>query len=360
MQNNNTINLSVLDIQKKYIIAPDEYVYGGEKMVTWGADNNLPVLYRNCYQQSATLKSVIDGTINYVLGDDVIVNDTAAYWAKEVNRRGLTMRQFIAKLAFNYLVFGGFAIQVIYNGLGLPVELYPLDFGRCRTNENGTKVWYSKKWTKYQTKGEEFDIFDPEKLDKAKLTQIYYYKGDSTSSVYPLPPYEGAIYDILTEIECAKYSLNTVARGFSAKYLIQFPETANLTNEQKEGIEEAIKNKFCGSENDANFLLYWKTAAEGIEINKIESDETPERYIAIKDNARANIFISLRCTPLLFGLPNAANGFSTQEYSDSYKLFTKSVIAPIQDTIIDAIEKITGADNPVTITPFNIDFGTQE
>ena len=360
MENNEKIQLSVLDIEKKYIVTPDEYTYGGEKMVAWGVDNNLPVLYRNCYQQSATLKSVIDGTINYVLGDDVIVNDSAAYWAKEVNRRGLTMRGLISKLAYNYLVYGGFAIQVIYNGLGLPVELFPLDFGRCRTNENGTKVWYAKKWSKYQTKGEEFDIYDPDKLDKDKLTQIYYYKGDTTSSIYPLPPYQGAIYDILTEIECAKYSLNTVARGFSAKYLIQFPETANLTDEQKQGIEESIKNKFCGSESDSNFMLYWNTAAEGIEINKIESDETPERYIAIKDNARANIFISLRCTPLLFGLPNAANGFSTQEYSDSYKLFVKSVVAPIQDMILGAIEKITGAEDAVTITPFNIEFETQE
>ena len=341
----------------KYIIDPEEYTYGSDKMVAWGYDNQLPMLYRNCYNQSATLKSIIDGTINYILGDDVIVNDSAAYWQEKVNRSGMTMRQFIAKTAFNYLVYGGFAVQVIYNKLGQVVELYPLDFSRCRTNETGDKVWYAKKWSKYQTKADEFDIFDPRHIDKDHPTQIFYYKGDVTSYVYPLPPYAGAINDVLTEVECAKYSLNTVANGFSAKYLIQFPEAGNLTDEQKQGIETAIKNKFCGSDNDVNFMLYWKTNDEQrIEVTKLETDDAPEKYIAIKDNCRQNIFISLRCTPVLFGLPNASNGFSTSEYKDSYKLFQKSVVAPIQDIILEAISKITLTIDGVTIAPFAITF----
>lgn len=357
MSNMNNIQLSVLDVEKKYVVDIEEYTYGSDKMVAWGADNQLPVLYRNCYNQSATLKSIIDGTINYILGDNVEIGEQAAYWAEKVNRSGMSLRQFIAKTAFNYLVFGGFAIQVIYNKLGQVVELYPLDYSRVRTNETGTKVWYAKKWSKYQTKADCFDAFNPKKVDMKNPTQIFFYKGDVTSYVYPLPPYAGAIYDVLTEIECTKYSLNTVAKGFSAKYLIQFPEATNLTDEQKQGIETAIKNKFCGSENDADFMLYWKTNNENkIEISKIESDETPERYIAIKDNARTNIFISLRCTPVLFGLPNAANGFSTNEYRDSYKLFQKSVVAPIQDIILESFYKITGTDGGVQITPFAITF----
>lgn len=357
MSKNTNIQLSVLDVEKKYIVDPEEYTYGSDKMVAWGADNNLPTLYRNCYNQSATLKSIIDGTINYILGDEVVVNDSAAAWRERVNRSGMSMRQFIAKTAFNYLVYGGFAVQVIYNKLGQVVELFPLDFSRCRTNETGTKVWYAKKWSKYQTKADCYDAFNPRNVDFKNPTQIFFYKGDVTSYIYPLPPYAGAINDVLTEVECAKYSLNTVANGFAAKYLIQFPEADNLTDEQKQGIEEAIKTKFCGSESDVNFMLYWATSNESkIEVSKLETDDTPEKYIAIKDNCRQNIFISLRCTPVLFGLPNASNGFSTTEYKDSYKLFQKSVVAPIQDIILEAFSKMTLTEEGVTIVPFAITF----
>ena len=358
MDKNENIRLSVLDIERKYIVDPDELTYGNNKLVTWGADNKLPMLYRNCYNQSASLKAIIDGTINYVLGDEVIVNESAAAWAEKVNRNGMTMRQFIAKLAFNYFVYGGFAIQVVYNRLGQVVELFPLDFGRCRTNENNSKIYYAKSWTKYQTKSEEFDAFNKDKIDMENPTQIFYFKGDFTASVYPLPPYAGGIYDVLTEVECSKYSLNTVARGFSAKYVFNFPETANLTDEQKQGIETSIRNKFCGSENETNFLLYWRNSPDdkGIEISKIESDETPERYIAIKDNARANIFVSMKATPLLFGLPNASNGFSTDEYKDSFKLYNKTVVEPVRDIILESFAKITGITDGITITDFTIDF----
>ena len=358
----NRIQLSVLDIERKYVVDPEETTYGNKSLVTWGLDNQLPVLYHNCYIKSATLKAIIDGIINYTLGDDITLDDNAAYWREKVNRNGLTMRQLVSKIDFNLNVYGGFAIQVVYNRLGQVVEMFPLDFSRCRVNEDGTKVYYAKKWTKYQTKSQEFDRFDPSNINMENPTQIFWYKNDTTNSVYPLPPFAGAIYDVLTEIECAKYSLNTVARGFSAKYIFNFPETDNLTDEQKEGIEQAIKTKFTGSENEANFMLYWKKDdGQGIEVAKIESDETPERYIAIKDNARTNIFVSMRCTPLLMGLVSGINtGFATQEYSDSYKLFQKSVIEPQQDVIVEALEKITGAKDGIHIVPFVIDFGATE
>lgn len=349
------IQLSVLDIESKYKVDYADDVTNNS-YCRWGVDNNLPVLYRTCYNQSSTLKSVIDGTINFILGDKVIVNESAAYWAKQVNRTGMTMREFIEAIAFNLLVYNGYAFQVIYNKLNIPVEIYPLDFGRCRTNEYQTKIYYSKKWGKYQSKYEEYDVFDPNNINPDKPTQIFYYKSRKSQNIYPTPPYNGAIYDVLTEVECSKYSLNTVARGFSAKYVFNFPEVGNLTNEQKKGMEEAIKTKFCGAENETNFMLYWKKDDKKIEIEKIESDETPERYIAIKDSARQNIFISMRCTPVLFGLPNAANGFTSTEYRDSYKIYEKSVVLPYQDVILESLAKTLGVEQPVTIVPYKITF----
>lgn len=355
------IKLSVLDIERKYKLDFNEYSdTKSSSYIKWGEDNQLPLLFKNCYQQSATLKSVIDGTINYILGDDIIVNDSAAKWSKKVNRTGMSMRELIAKTSFNLLDFGGFAIQVIYNKLGVPVELFPLDFSRIRLNESGTKVYYAKKWSKYQSKFEEYDIFNPDKINPNNPTQIYVYKGDLTLSIYPMPPYAGAIYDVLTEVECAKYSLNTVANGFSAKYIINFPEGNNLTDEQKEGIKEAIKNKFTGSESESNFMLYWADGEQNLQVEKIEGDESPERFIAIKDNARQNIFIAMRCTPVLFGLPNVSNGFSVTEYRDSFALYQKGVVAPYQDIIIEAISKVTFTEDPITIKPFEIDFETGE
>lgn len=367
MDKKNEIRLSVLDIEKKYSVDYTEYVYGSsansDRPIGWGEDNSLPQLYLNCYSKSSTLKAAIMSQIDYVLGDDVIVNDSAASWKERVNRTGMTMRQFVAKVAFNYAVYGGFAIQVVYNKLGLPVEFFPLDFGKCRISEDGTKVFYNKKWGKWTSKYDVYDRFDPKNINKENPTQIYWFKGDFTSSIYPLPQYNGALYDILTEIECSKYALNTVSKGFSARYLIQFPEAANsLTDEQKQGIEDAIKTKWTGADTDLNVMLYWRNGdgdADKIAVDKIETDDSHEKYMALKETARQNIFIAMRTSPLLCGLP-VATAFSTNEFKDAFQLYDKTVIEPIQDIIKEALSKVMLVEKPITFKKFNIDFSREE
>lgn len=367
MEEKKNIQLSVLDIERRYSVDYAEYTYGSstnnDRPVGWGEDNALPQIYLNCYAKSSTLKAAIMSQIDYVLGDDVIVNDSAAYWKEKVNRTGMTIRQFIAKLAFNYAVYGGFAIQVIYNKLGQVVELYPLDFGKCRVNEDGTKVFYNKKWGKWTSKYDTYDRFDPKNINMENPTQIYWYKGDFTSSIYPLPQYNGALYDILTEVECSKYALNTVSKGFSARYLIQFPEAANsLTDEQKKGIEAAIKTKWTGADTDLNVMLYWRNGdsdADKIEINKIETDDSHEKYMALKDTARQNIFIAMRTSPLLCGLP-VATAFSTNEFKDAFQLYDKTVVEPIQDIIKEALSKVMSVEKPISFKKFDIDFSREE
>lgn len=356
------IKLSVVETAKKYSYDPDETVYGDRQIVSYGKDNNLPQLYRNCYLESATLKSIIDGAVCYILGEEVVVNDSGANWQKEVNHKGMTMRQFIANIALSYMIYGGFAYQVIYSKLNTIAEVYPLDFRKCRTNESGTKVFYSKKgWTKYGNKCEEFDRFDRDKINPEKRTQIVYVKGDYSTSVYPTPIWKGALNDVLTEIECGKYSLNSVSNGFSAKYVLNLPDAGNLTEEQKKILEKRIEEKFCGTETDSNFMIYYYGDKESqMNIAKIEADDAPDKFVAIKDNARSNIYTALRTTPNLMGLPTATTGFNSQEYSAAFKLYQKTFIKPIQDIILENVNRVLGLVNGVEITPFLITFDNEQ
>lgn len=360
----NSIKFSILDVEKKYKADYSEYTYGNQqdRPIGWGEDNQLPVLYYNCYSKSSTLKAIIDSCVNYTIGDAIQVGEGAKYWEQKVNRSGMSLRQFIERIALSMFIYNGYAVQIIYNKLGVPVELYPLDYRRCRVNEKATKVFYSKTWTKYQGKYEEFDAWDPDNIDPERPTQIFWYKSATLSNIYPFPMYNGALYDVLCEIESSRYSLSTIINGFSAKHLIQFPETAELTDEQKRGIEQAIKTKFTGPDADASFMLYWKKPGDekGIELMKIESDDDAERFLAIRNSVRENIFISMRTTPALCGLPNATNGFSTQEYSDSLSIFLKNVIAPIQDVIKEGLDKMTGTEGQITFVPYAITFPGQQ
>lgn len=175
--------------------------------------------------------------------------------------------------------------------------------------------------------------------------------------MYPTPSWKGALNDVLTEIECSKYSLNSVANGFSSKYVLNIPDVGNLTTEQKKVLEGKIKEKFCGTDTESNFMIYYYGDKEQqMNISKIETDDAPQQFINIKDNARSNIYTAFRTTPNLMGLPTATTGFNSQEYSSAFKLYQKTVIKPIQDLITENINKTLGLVDGVEIKEFKIVF----
>lgn len=352
------ILLSVVDVEKKYAVDPAETVNASSGIVSWGKENDLPKLLSTCYDRSATLKAAIDQSVNYVDGDEVVVTDAAAVWKDRINRRNQDMDTLVAHLTMDYYVYGNFACQIVFNALGLPVEIFPLDVSKCRLNERMDKVYYSKKgWTKYQTKSDEYDRFGYADFDPENPTQIYFYNGTGVRRFYNPAPWAAAMDDVLTEIEGSRYSLNSVTNGFSARYLINLPDTANLTDEQKQAVIDGIKTHFTGSDAPSNFMVYWgNDESKSLTVNKIESNEDPENFQTIRNGARENIFTSLRISSLLCGLGNSQTGFSTQEYSDAYKLFDRTVAAPVRKVIQDSINDIIGVEDGVVIVPFTINF----
>lgn len=356
MKENLDIKLSVIETEQKYYYDTTEPTYGGEgNIVAWGKDNNIPNLLLNCYEGSPSLKAAIDQAVNYIVGDNVSVDE--GLWYKTINRRGQTMKDLIEHLAYDYQIFGNFCFQVIYSSLETPAELYPIDVAKCRLNEAGDKVYYSKKkWTKYQTKAEEFGRFGRAKIDPKKKTQMYFYNGSGVRRTYNKAPWSSALNDVLTEIESGKYMLNSVSNGFAAKYCLSFPEVG-LTDEQKKAVEDGIR-KFQGPDGQ-DFMLYWKNT-DDIDIKKIESDNSPEKMAEVKKQSSSSIYTAMRMSPLLCGLAAENTGFSTQEFSDSFKLYERSVARPTREIIIKCIEDVIGNDMKITIVPFTIDFDGRE
>ena len=356
MDKNLNIKLSVIETEKKYYYDPTETTYGGkDAIVTWGPDNNVPNLLLNCYEGSPSLKAAIDMSVNYIIGDNISVSE--GLFAEKINRRGQTMKDLMEHLASDYEIFGNFCFEAIFNRLGAVVELFPIDVAKCRLNEDGDKVFYSKKrWTKYQTKAEEFGRFGRVKFDPEHPAQMFFYNGTGVRRVYNKAPWAAALDDVLTEIESGKYALNTVSNGFAAKYCLSFPEVG-LTDEQKKSVEEGIKTKFAGPDG-SDFMLYWKNT-DDINIQKIESDNSPEKMAEIKKQSSAAIFTSMKMSPLLCGLAAENVGFSTSEFRDSFLLYERSVARPTREIITKCIEDVIGNDMKISVMPFSIDFSNE-
>lgn len=352
------VNFSIVDIEKKYNYDADE-VTSNRNYVNWGKDNKYPSFLKNLYYNSATLGSIINGTVGYIIGNGVSMSENAAKWADSLNRRGDTIYDIVNSISLDYMLYKGFAIQVIYSKLGTVAEIYALDFSKCRADEYHKKIYYFKKGCSlYSNKYEIYDAFG-EKFNPEHPSQILFFT-DGSRGVYPHPKWEGAVKDVLTEIEATNYSLNSISNGLSARYVLTMPSSSNLTREQKELIEKGIKEKFTGTDTQSNFMLYFATGTEEMKATAITSDDQNEKFTSIKEAARENIFTSFSAVPALFGLMNRTSGFSEQEFKSAYKLYYATQVKPIQTKIQKQISKVLGVENAIVFEPLVIDWNDQD
>ena len=317
------LSFSVFELEKTAMPDGKETVRSGYDYVSWGKDNRFPNDLYDMYQNSAILQSVINGTADYVFGSGVI----SAF--DVVNDKYETLEDVVKRCVFDLLIFGGFAIQLMYKG-GKVEAMYWLDFQKCRKSEDEKKVYYSDDWGKYAKKALEYNAWTP---DTDKGTCIFYYKGHKTRGIYPVPMYIGALKSIKISTEISNFHLNNITKGFASNAVISF-NNGEPDEDTKARIEKDVKEKFCGTDNAGSFLLLFNDSKDNAcEIAKIQDDKFDLKYDALAKSVKEDIFIAFRATPTLFGLPNENNGFSKQEYLESFELYNKTVVVPLQKDV---------------------------
>lgn len=324
----------------------------GKDMINWGVDNQFPNHLFEMSQNSPTLSAIINGTVELIKGEKIEINpdihaNQDLYYYPFMNRNDETISDLVEQLVRDYMLFGMFAIQVIYNKLDKKAELVVLPAEYIRMNEDRTVIYFSKKWRKFSTNALTYDKFDDSNIVNHE-SQIYVYTNSGNRQVYGISPQNSALEDIAAEAFAGKYIRKSLQSGLSARFLIDLPNTANLTDEQKSELEEGITDKFCGWQNSGSFALYFNNGDKPMNITKVDMDESSKVFNEIRAAARTNIFITNHATPNLFGDPNATTGFNSQEYDDAYNLYNKMTLEPIKAAICKAFNKIFKMNDAIT------------
>ena len=325
----------------------------GKDFISWGEDNRYSQFLWNCYNDCPTLQSVINATTDYVCGDDITCN--LPQFEETVNNQGETIRDIVQKIVMDYVIFGAFAVQVIRNMLGQVAEIYWVDINKLRSDEKNEVFFYSDDWGKSygRVKYNVYPKFGP---NDSNPTSIFYYKGNKTRSVYGVPMWNASVKNVMIDIAITDFHQNEINNNFMGSKVISFNNGTPDDNLKAE-IERNLNEKFSGAGNAGRILISFAESRDNApEIYDLGTDNFDTRYETLEKRNKEQIFVAFRCTPTLCGMIAENNGFSTNEYRDSYKLFNKTVIKPIQVSVIDAFDKILGVKDSITIAPFTIEF----
>lgn len=350
----NKIFLAAIDkYTETNIVDAEEKKINGKDFISWGSDNKYPNFLWGLYNTCSTLQTIINGTGDYVCGDDIVCNVSG--FTSTVNKKGETMSDIIQKIAIDYLVFGSFAVQVIRNINGGVAEIYWLDINKLRSDEKNEVFYYSEDWNKSYGRVKTL-IYPKFKQGDSNPTSIFYFKGNKSRGVYGMPIWAAAVKNAQIENNITDFHLNEIENNFMTSKLISF-NNGQPSDEQKEEIERNLNEKFAGAKNAARVMISFSDSKENApEVISLSTDDFAERYASLEKRNKEQIFCAFRATPVLFGLVTESNGFATSEYSDSYKLFNKTVVSPVQTAIKDTFDKIFGVKDSITIAPFTITF----
>ena len=132
-------------------------------------------------------------------------------------------------------------------------------------------------------------------------------------------------------------------------------------DKMKKEIEDAINEKFAGAANGGRIMLSFnKNKESATDIVEFEVKDFGERYKALSEHSRQQIFTAFRANPNLFGIPTEGNGFANEQYAESFKLYNRTQIQPVQRLIADTYDKIYSTKGVLTIVPFTMDGETED
>lgn len=346
------------------IILPVEKFVSAKDLMEWGTRNSYPDYLLDLYNNVPTLRAIINGNIDFIAGDDVSILPLTQHLPNGImNNRGDHIREQIKDISKDYEIYGGFALQIIRNLIGEVAEVYYIDMRFLRTNKEGNVFYYCEDWSKSVRKDVivypafmpnlNWDALDDEARNR-NASSILYVKNVHTQ-VYPAPLYAASIKACEIERLIDDFHLSDINNHFVSSAIINF-NNGIPDDDVKEQIEREFTEKFCGASNGGRTAFSWNPNKESAtDIVEFEVKDFGERYKSLSDHSRQQIFTAFRANPNLFGIPTEGNGFANEQYAESFKLYNRTQIRPVQRMIADAYDKIYGQPKVLTIVPFSMD-----
>ena len=351
------------------MILPVERFVSGKDLVEWGNRNSYPDYLLDLYNNVPTLRSIINGNIDFITGNDVSIFPLTDNLPNgQMNNRGDNIREQIKDIAKDYEIYGGFALQIIRNLIGMVAEVYYIDMRYLRTNKEGNVFYYCEDWSKSGKKDVivypaympnlNWDTLDDEQRNR-NASSILYVKNVHTQ-VYPAPLYAASIKACEIERLIDDFHINSLQNQFVSSAIINF-NNGDPGDKMKKEIEDAINEKFAGAANGGRIMLSFnKNKESATDIVEFEVKDFGERYKALSEHSRQQIFTAFRANPNLFGIPTEGNGFANEQYAESFKLYNRTQIQPVQRLIADTYDKIYSTKGVLTIVPFSMDGETED
>ena len=297
-----------------------------KKYINLGEDNKLPNYLWDNYLSCSNLQAIVNTVVDFVIGEGIDTVFSQKDFAENIQ-----------KWVTDYILFGGFSVEGLRNRNGDIAQLNYINVMNVRVDEELTTAFLSNNWGSWSGK----DIIELPlyKEDEKQPHFIYYFRGNITRNINPIPMYIASLKSIEILNNVKNFHLNNLTNGFTASTIINLNDGTIKTRELSE-IKKQLEEKFTGSSNAGKFILMNGGDKEHeATVVRLDADNFGDLYKALTESSENDLFVAFRINPMLVGV-NVQTGFSKEEFENAFALYNSTVITPIKNIFIKHFEKL--------------------
>ena len=324
--------------------------------IEFGADNDYFNVLIDKAKGSATNGACINSISQMIYGKGLSATDSARRPEQYARMISLFKKDDLRRFAYDLKLTGQTAIQVIYSKNKKTIEkvehlpIETLRAEKCGEDDKEVQAYYYfPKWEDIKPSDEPLRIPAFGVSDTPKPIEILYVKPYEAGMYYYSTPdwAKGGLQYADLEIEVSNYHINNVRNGLSPSMLINFnngvpDEPTQVSTENK------IKQKYQGTSRAGTPIIAFNDNKESAAtIEAVQLSDAHNQYQFLSEEAKSKILIAHRIvSPMLLGIKdNSGFGNNAEELKDSSILMQNVVIAPFQELLIDAFDKILAYNN---------------
>lgn len=353
-------------------IVPDQtipviYPVRNQNWVSFGEQNDYPQFLTELYNKSSINRTCINSTAMAVSGEGLKTEDPNLEYVLNRANDEEGWNDLWYKLVLDNTIYGGFALQVIWNKAGDAIHsMYHIPFADIRSGdfeEDGKICWYyySSNWQKWKKhKPIAYHTFDPDRATEYPSQILYYYNYSPGNRYYPLAPYSGSLKDISVDIQTSQFHLSNLENGLAPSLWINF--NGGIPDpERQRALYSEIADSFSGVMNSGKFFLTFSNNKEEAPVITPLEAQNDDYYLVLDKRIKESILSGHRITsPLLLGLYHEGGsglGSNKDEILTAYAHYKATVVNPEVKWLLKAMDRLMffyGYNTKLYVEPLSI------
>lgn len=321
-----------------------EEVINNRDYVFWGGDNLWPSHSIQLYNYSSINRACLNAKRDGVWGKKLLIDgqDASTYMVNGTE----SLRSIYKKIALDFVIHNGFSLNVIKrrDGEGI-AEFYQMDISKLRSGKVDFRdfvkeYYYSSDWRDLRRyKPISLPAFD---LSTDQPSQIWWYMGYAPNQTYyPMPEWIGARVATEIDINIKNFHLQNLQNGFFPSIFISL-NNGVPSEEERSQVYRHLYDKYSSTNNAGGMFLNFADDKEHEPtITPLSPNASDDFYASMDEIVRNTILTGHRITsPKLLGIETPGSLGSKDEVIEGYEHFLRTVIVPLQDQILEQLEKV--------------------